>query len=127
MIMFIFLSSTYIYHLHPSYIFVLIFIVMVYACFLACYDYAVLALISFLPYAPITVEPICFERTFKIINIYHHLTNVEHLFPAGVSAAHHLFFNGAHAGGLLLLLPPFQLPSLRHCLLPSPGGERREP
>ena len=73
MIMFIFLSSTYIYHLHPSYIFVLIFIVMVYACFLACYDYAVLALISFLPYAPITVEPICFERTFKIINIYHHL------------------------------------------------------
>ena len=70
--MFIFLSSIYVYHLHPSHVFVLIFIVMVYACFLACSDYAVLALISFLPYAPITVEPICFERTFKIINIYHH-------------------------------------------------------
>jgi hypothetical protein len=53
---------------------------MVYACFLACSDYAVLALISFLPYAPITVEPICFERTFKIINIYHHhLYNTHYL------------------------------------------------
>ena len=52
---------------------------MVYACFLACYDYAVLALISFLPYAPITVEPICFERTFKIINIYHIETLIDNL------------------------------------------------
>ena len=50
---------------------------MVYACFLACYDYAVLALISFLPHAPITVEPICFECTFKIIKIYHQHDDIQ--------------------------------------------------
>ena len=59
MIMFIFLSSMYVYHHHQSYIFILIIIVMVYAWFLACYDYDVLVLVSFLPCTPIIVEPIC--------------------------------------------------------------------
>jgi hypothetical protein len=49
---------------HQSYIFIFIIILMVYACFLPCYDYdvLVLVLVSFLLCTPIRGEPICFQN-----------------------------------------------------------------